>query len=1101
MKNIRVISLALAILFVFSAAVSAAQVKTITGETSHTEKTLYKGVTWAEINTNASTPTYNKQHINVVTFDLAQRDLYLETAYYNNHVRVNYSYSTTTNTTKQYNANHADKTAIAAINGDMWMQGSSWSRIEGRNTTFQGCSDAVVKKELTVSRAFNIIDGEIYTTQHMEQETPYPGAAWSFGITDDYVPTLGQPYAEINMKNVTKNKTVSVDGINRLPANNAIVMYTDRLMGSFNDFALDDAYEYLIEFDKDYKMCHGADVTGSIKAVYGPDSASSAPKITEKQMVITVRGTKTDSVKDYAVGDIINFTVKMHERNGKDDYWQRVKQCIGGNIVYVKNGVFQETYLENGYPTTLLGYDRNGKIIMLTMDGRNKGGAGGTTARLKQLVKDLDLYEAFIVDGGKSSTMIVAEDNTYSSYKVVNTPAGGSELTVNNSMILAFGPQRQKQGEVELPVEIKDPLHVTFPKKAYVTSLVALANEATYAWEDKCLKMTANNIASNPDPWVYLNYAAITGKANADDYKYITCVYKIPETCSEEKYYSEIYCQCNGNLPEGGQSTSAEVKRTGQYEYVTFDASALTKWTGTVTTLRIDFFAKKLINGDCMYLHDIILSESADEGDEAGRSIADALNDPTATESETETETEPEIPDEPDDPTHVTFPKISYVTSLVALINEAAYGWEDECLKMTASEIAETADPWIYLNYQAITGTANADDYKYITYVYKIPNSCSEEEYYSEVYCQCSGNFPESGQSAVAYVKRTGQFEYVTFDASALSKWTGTITSLRIDFFAKALVNGDCMYLHDIILSKTEAEANAAGKSTAEALNGTTGQDTTEKPDDQAHVTFPKKSYVDALVILNNESTYGWEDGCLKMTASETAENADPWVFLNYDAIPGKASADDYKYITLVYMIPKTCSEEEYYSEIYCQCNGNMPEKGQSAVNYTKRTGQFEYLTFDASELTKWTGNITSLRIDFFAKALADGDCMYLHDIILSKTSKDAVSAGRSIAEVLNAPSDPETEESGPVSEEVSSDTDDTEETGTETGEPGTDPETDPEGSETEPAEDTVKGDCNGDGEADNKDVVALFRYVSTGTSEYDPKYDFNGDKEVNNKD
>ena len=45
-------------------------------------------------------------------------------------------------------------------------------------------------------------------------------------------------------------------------------------------------------------------------------------------------------------------------------------------------------------------------------------------------------------------------------------------------------------------------------------------------------------------------------------------------------------------------------------------------------------------------------------------------------------------------------------------------------------------------------------------------------------------------------------------------------------------------------------------------------------------------------------------------------------------------------------------------------------------------------------------------------------------------------------------------------------------------------------------------GDTNGDGSVDNKDVVVLFRYVSSASgSEYDPAFDFNGDSAVDNKD
>ena len=48
----------------------------------------------------------------------------------------------------------------------------------------------------------------------------------------------------------------------------------------------------------------------------------------------------------------------------------------------------------------------------------------------------------------------------------------------------------------------------------------------------------------------------------------------------------------------------------------------------------------------------------------------------------------------------------------------------------------------------------------------------------------------------------------------------------------------------------------------------------------------------------------------------------------------------------------------------------------------------------------------------------------------------------------------------------------------------------------------TLKGDVNGDGKINNKDVVALFRYVSSGEIGADLTiYDFNDDSKINNKD
>ena len=49
--------------------------------------------------------------------------------------------------------------------------------------------------------------------------------------------------------------------------------------------------------------------------------------------------------------------------------------------------------------------------------------------------------------------------------------------------------------------------------------------------------------------------------------------------------------------------------------------------------------------------------------------------------------------------------------------------------------------------------------------------------------------------------------------------------------------------------------------------------------------------------------------------------------------------------------------------------------------------------------------------------------------------------------------------------------------------------------------EDSKSGDMNGDGSADNQDVVTLFRYVSKKDVTYNETFDFNGDGEVNNRD
>lgn len=62
------------------------------------------------------------------------------------------------------------------------------------------------------------------------------------------------------------------------------------------------------------------------------------------------------------------------------------------------NGVMTGADLgQTTYPTTLLGYDKAGKIYMLTMDGRGYGGAGGAYDKLYDYNKDGKLNNKDVV--------------------------------------------------------------------------------------------------------------------------------------------------------------------------------------------------------------------------------------------------------------------------------------------------------------------------------------------------------------------------------------------------------------------------------------------------------------------------------------------------------------------------------------------------------------------------------------------------------------------------------------------------------------------------------------------------------------------------------
>ncbi|MBR4881009.1 MAG: InlB B-repeat-containing protein, partial [Clostridia bacterium] len=416
------------------------------GETSRTVKTLYPGVTSTNIKTSSSSK-YELENINVIEFDLKQTDLYVDVT--NERDYANQA-KTTLNTVTSFNANNGEgKTAIAAINGDLWMMSSAHSRVQGSGTSYGGYSDAVVTKALTLPRGFNVYDGEIVCSAYMQQETPYEGEFWSFGVTEDNIPLIGCPELIISVTNNTKGVTVNPHGLNRLPANNALVVYSDK--GCLNNYALSDAYEVVIDCDYDYTVKSGASITGKVTGIYS-SSTSTNPEMKANRIILTARGSALSMLSSFAVGNSVTLNFAVNEKyNRNSAEWQNVVNAVGGHMPFVVDGVKMETGSTNNYPTTIVGIKHDGSLCFVVNDGRQSSFSTGFDFDMYwNLADDLDLNTAFILDGGGSATLV---ELTEAGYAVTNSPSDGSTRSVVNSVILSAGPDRGAQGhfEVEIP--------------------------------------------------------------------------------------------------------------------------------------------------------------------------------------------------------------------------------------------------------------------------------------------------------------------------------------------------------------------------------------------------------------------------------------------------------------------------------------------------------------------------------------------------------------------------------------------------------------------------------------------------------------------------
>lgn len=114
-------------------------------------------------------------------------------------------------------------------------------------------------------------------------------------------------------------------------------------------------------------------------------------------------------------------TYVLHSRKKSDfkrifEKW-RMQTAIGGGPVLLQKGEikisnepelkFAGKAISDKHPRTAMGYTKDGKLIILAVEGRNKNAGGATLTQEAQIFKDLGCWEALNLDGGGSSCMIV----------------------------------------------------------------------------------------------------------------------------------------------------------------------------------------------------------------------------------------------------------------------------------------------------------------------------------------------------------------------------------------------------------------------------------------------------------------------------------------------------------------------------------------------------------------------------------------------------------------------------------------------------------------------------------------------------------------------
>lgn len=159
--------------------------------------------------------------------------------------------------------------------------------------------------------------------------------------------------------------------------------------------------------------------------------------------VISAVGKPREWLKDKVrKGSLVEFSWRLNSiEPGLDQKWQRAYSILGGGPQLIRDGNIAITnaqekistaFVNEGHPRTAIAKLASGKLLLVTIDGRQPGESiGMPLTTLADLLLELGAVEAMNLDGGGSTTMVIHN-------KVVNRPSDQTGERPVSDAILVF---------------------------------------------------------------------------------------------------------------------------------------------------------------------------------------------------------------------------------------------------------------------------------------------------------------------------------------------------------------------------------------------------------------------------------------------------------------------------------------------------------------------------------------------------------------------------------------------------------------------------------------------------------------------------------------
>jgi len=299
-------------------------------------------------------------------------------------------------------------------------QALAYSR-EGRRVvaTINGSTFGSWPMGHVAARGLNVRDRELLTAGRIGSTVG--GPILGFGVDSRGRPMIGTPALDMQVT-MPSGATGTVNRVNQGRLTDEAVLFTPRF--DSHTWTDNNGDEFVIE-GLDLPLEPTGTYHGRVAAVRR--GLGDSP-IGAGQVVLSATGQAALAYGSLAVGDAV--TIKLTIEEG----WRDVVHAVGGRELLVRNGVteilpYRQAHVTAANPRSAVGITAQGKVILLTVDGRSSDSGGLNLEELAELMIERGAVSALNLDGGGSTTLAVRRPGDIE-VGIVNTPSDGAERTI-----------------------------------------------------------------------------------------------------------------------------------------------------------------------------------------------------------------------------------------------------------------------------------------------------------------------------------------------------------------------------------------------------------------------------------------------------------------------------------------------------------------------------------------------------------------------------------------------------------------------------------------------------------------------------------------------